>query len=90
MLGIRLGWRVYRDAGRRPSLGAGRNGCPHVVFHTAALKHLTLLEQYPEEGRKTNVEGSRNLLDAGVGGSTHDRSNPLGPPIETSVAARPR
>ncbi len=37
---------------------------PHVVFHTAALKHLTLLEQYPEEGRKTNVEGSRNLLDA--------------------------
>jgi FlaA1/EpsC-like NDP-sugar epimerase len=37
---------------------------PHVVFHAAALKHLTLLEQYPEEGRKTNVEGSRNVLDA--------------------------
>ncbi len=37
---------------------------PHVVFHTAALKHLTLLENHPDEGRKTNVEGSRNLLDA--------------------------
>ncbi|NNF54391.1 MAG: polysaccharide biosynthesis protein [Acidimicrobiales bacterium] len=37
---------------------------PEVVFHTAALKHLTLLEQHPTEGVKTNVEGTRNLLDA--------------------------
>lgn len=35
-----------------------------VVFHTAALKHLTLLEQHPEEGVKTNVMGSANLLEA--------------------------
>lgn len=35
---------------------------PDVVFHTAALKHLPLLEMYPEEGTKTNVEGTRNLL----------------------------
>src|SRR5699024_7326173 len=28
---------------------------PQVVFHAAALKHLPMLERYPEEGWKTNV-----------------------------------
>ncbi len=37
---------------------------PDVVFHTAALKHLTLLEIHPDEAVKTNVCGTRNLLDA--------------------------
>ena len=37
---------------------------PDVVFHTAALKHLPLLEMYPDEGWKTNVGGTLNLLDA--------------------------
>ena len=37
---------------------------PQVVFHTAALKHLTLLENHPEEGMKTNTMGTKNLLDA--------------------------
>ncbi|NNE96699.1 MAG: polysaccharide biosynthesis protein, partial [Acidimicrobiales bacterium] len=37
---------------------------PDVVFHTAALKHLTLLENNAEEGVKTNVVGTRNVLDA--------------------------
>lgn len=37
---------------------------PEVVFHTAALKHLTLLETHPMEGVKTNVLGTRNLVDA--------------------------
>ncbi len=35
---------------------------PQVVFHAAALKHLPLLEMYPEEGVKTNVWGTHNLL----------------------------
>ena len=39
---------------------------PEVVFHTAALKHLTLLENHPSEGIKTNIVGSKNLLDAAV------------------------
>ncbi len=37
---------------------------PDVVFHAAALKHLTLLEQFPEEAWKTNVIGTLNVLDA--------------------------
>lgn len=36
---------------------------PEVVFHAAALKHVPLLEMYPEEARKTNVQGTQNLLD---------------------------
>ncbi len=39
---------------------------PEVVFHTAALKHLTLLEQNPGEGAKTNVGGTNNLLLAAM------------------------
>ncbi len=39
---------------------------PEVVFHTAALKHLTLLEHHPIEGVKTNVVGTKNLLDAAM------------------------
>lgn len=37
---------------------------PEVVFHTAALKHLTLLEQFPFEAWKTNVIGTLNVLEA--------------------------
>ena len=36
---------------------------PQVVFHAAALKHLPMLERYPHEGWKTNVEGTLNLLE---------------------------
>ena len=39
---------------------------PEVVFHAAALKHLPLLEQFPEEALKTNVYGTANLLRASV------------------------
>ena len=35
---------------------------PEIIFHAAALKHLPLLEQYPEEGWKTNVLGTLNML----------------------------
>jgi dTDP-glucose 4,6-dehydratase len=37
---------------------------PDVVFHAAALKHLPMLEQYPDEAWKTNVLGTRNVLEA--------------------------
>jgi FlaA1/EpsC-like NDP-sugar epimerase len=35
---------------------------PEVTFHAAALKHLPMLEQYPSEGWKTNVDGTLNVL----------------------------
>jgi len=37
---------------------------PDIVFHAAALKHLPLLERYPDEGHKTNVLGTQNVLNA--------------------------
>ncbi|WP_290217844.1 nucleoside-diphosphate sugar epimerase/dehydratase [Corynebacterium atrinae] len=39
---------------------------PDVVFHAAALKHLPMLQRFPEEGWKTNVLGTRNVLDAAL------------------------
>lgn len=57
---------------------------PEVVFHAAALKHLPMLEQYPDEAWKTNVLGTLNVLQAarsvGVGTfvniSTDKAANP--------------
>ncbi|MFS0892903.1 polysaccharide biosynthesis protein [Microbacterium sp. 179-I 3D3 NHS] len=37
---------------------------PEVVFHAAALKHLPMLEQYPDEAWKTNVLGTLNVVQA--------------------------
>ena len=36
---------------------------PEVVFHAAALKHLTLLQQHPGEAVKTNVWSTLDLLE---------------------------
>ncbi|WP_309246121.1 polysaccharide biosynthesis protein [Verrucosispora sioxanthis] len=37
---------------------------PEIIFHAAALKHLTLLERHPGEAVKTNVWGTLSVLDA--------------------------
>lgn len=36
---------------------------PDVVFHAAALKHVPVLERHPGEALKTNVWGTRNILE---------------------------
>lgn len=41
-----------------------RDRMPEVVFHAAALKHLPMLEQYPDEAWKTNVLGTLNVVNA--------------------------
>jgi FlaA1/EpsC-like NDP-sugar epimerase len=51
-----------RDSDTLHAIFADRR--PDVVFHAAALKHVTMLEQYPDEGWKTNVLGTRNVLEA--------------------------
>ena len=37
---------------------------PQVVFHAAALKHLPVLERYPDESVKSNVWGTLTVLTA--------------------------
>lgn len=39
---------------------------PDVVFHAAALKHLPVLERYPDEAWQTNVLGTLNVLTAAM------------------------
>lgn len=51
-----------RDADAVHAVFAERR--PQVVFHAAALKHLPMLEQYPEEAWKSNVLGTLNVLNA--------------------------
>lgn len=57
---------------------------PEVVFHAAALKHVSLLEQYPVEAWKTNVLGSLNVLRAASAAKVETFVN-----ISTDKAANP-
>lgn len=57
---------------------------PEVVFHAAALKHLPMLEQYPEEAWKTNVLGTLTVLRAAMDSGVETFIN-----ISTDKAANP-
>ncbi|GAB3803343.1 polysaccharide biosynthesis protein [Micromonospora zhanjiangensis] len=51
-----------RDAERISRIFAERR--PEIVFHAAALKHLTLLQRHPGEAVQTNIRGTMAVLDA--------------------------
>lgn len=51
-----------RDASRL--LEVFRQHRPEIVFHAAALKHLSLLEMHPSEAVKTNVDGTQKVIAA--------------------------
>ncbi|WP_245540564.1 polysaccharide biosynthesis protein [Yaniella halotolerans] len=57
---------------------------PQVVYHAAALKHVPMLEQYPEEAWKTNVLGTLNVLNASKNVNVETFIN-----ISTDKAANP-
>lgn len=48
----------------RAVLGAFRAEAPEIVFHAAALKHVTLVENHPCEGVLTNILGTANVAEA--------------------------
>jgi UDP-N-acetylglucosamine 4,6-dehydratase len=53
---------IIGDIRDRDAVKKAMVGCSHVL-HTAALKHIDLIEDNYEEALKTNILGSQNIID---------------------------
>ena len=38
----------------------------NIVFHLAALKHVPICEEHPQEAIKTNITGTTNIVNAAI------------------------
>lgn len=56
---------VLGDVRDRQRLSQAMSGIDYVV-HAAALKHVDAAEHFPTEYVKTNIDGSRNVIDTAV------------------------
>ena len=57
---------------------------PDIIIHTAALKHLVVLERFPREGVLTNILGTMNVLKAAASAGVSQVLN-----VSTDKAALP-
>lgn len=57
---------------------------PDLIIHTAALKHLVVLERFPREGFLTNILGTLNVLQAASAANIRQVLN-----VSTDKAALP-
>jgi FlaA1/EpsC-like NDP-sugar epimerase len=57
---------------------------PDLIIHTAALKHLVVLERFPREGVLTNIIGTYNILRAAANADVKQVLN-----VSTDKAALP-
>lgn len=56
---------VIGDIRDKSSISKACQGVDYV-FHLAALKHVPICEVYPDEAIKTNIDGTRNLIQAAI------------------------
>lgn len=59
-----LNW-VIGDVRDRQRLTSKMKGSS-IVIHSAAMKHIPICEENPEECLKTNVEGTKNIIHAAI------------------------
>ncbi len=55
-------WVLANVRDRESMIAAVKN--IDVIFHTAAIKHVPVVEYNPYEGVKTNIDGTKNVLEA--------------------------